>query len=104
VRSTSEWRHDGAAISSAVLTLVPRAMDVAGRHRHGSPSFDGPTRVVDVRGVFIAGDFTANRPVEAEGGWWMHRRATNRNGAWFRASRVRLSSCVFSQSAGVNEP
>ena len=60
--------NDSAAINRAMLTLIPFFLQLLGRLWDRCPSFDDPPRVVGVRGVFAAGDFAVDRPIETEGG------------------------------------
>ena len=55
--------NDGAAVKRAVLALIPRAIPMPGRHRHGAPAFYCPAWIIDCWRVLATSDFTANRPV-----------------------------------------
>lgn len=59
--------NDGPAISRAMLALIFRAFDMAGRDRQRHPTLGDPSRIVDVGSVVVAGDFTADGPIEASG-------------------------------------
>ena len=65
---------DGAAVNRAVLTLIPHPTASEKRFRHRCPPFDGPTPVIVIGSVRLAGDFATDGPIETEDGWRAHRR------------------------------
>jgi hypothetical protein len=66
--------NNGAPISGAVLTLILRSFDLAGRHRDGCPAFEPPARVVGIGRVVFARNLAPNGPIKTESGWWSQGR------------------------------
>ena len=64
--------NDRPTVSGAVLALKVGALHKTGGIRNRGPVFKGPLGVVYTRGMFIARDFTPNRPVQASHRRWVH--------------------------------
>jgi len=64
-----------AAINGAMLALVPRSWEVAGRDRHRSPALDDPAWIVGIRDVLNTRHFPANGPIQHRGWGWLHGNA-----------------------------
>ena len=85
--------NEGSAINCAMLTLIPSPTRMATkRFRYGCPPFDGPSRVIVIGSMCLAGDFATDGPVQIDGGWWTRGRLLlfNEERASVYGKRVRL--------------
>src|SRR6185436_12925067 len=83
---------DGPSVNRAVLTLVSVTLQMSGRNRNCSPAFGRPSGVLHDGGVFRAGDFAANGPIETREGWRMgqHGRLLS---ASMRSAPLLVNAC-----------
>ena len=63
-RMSEMQMHEGTAINRAMLTLVPRAVEMAGGDRHRRPTLDDPAWIIGIGCVLWAGHFATNGPIE----------------------------------------